>query len=196
MEVSGFGTVDKVILANNLMLEVGHFLQDSLLLNSKESAVWKLALLWNLALQLNDLQTEIFSIGCPHLLPRRERPRPPQTGDPRRTRPESPNQTDGSRPSPPGQCRPPGLASASDPTQTSSLRSPPPLPGGRERLQYKFLRAPTCQTSNKEILLNPPPERKARRRRTKRMPGLISCSRSVWRLLSLLFSLISLDAAQ
>ena len=63
MEVSGFVTVDKVILANNLMLEVGHFLQDSLLLNSKESAVWKLALLWNLALQLNDLQTEIFSIG-------------------------------------------------------------------------------------------------------------------------------------
>ena len=63
MEVSGFATVDKVILANNLMLEVGHFLQDSLLLNSKESAVWKLALLWNLALQLNDLQTEIFSLG-------------------------------------------------------------------------------------------------------------------------------------
>ena len=63
MEVSGFVTVDKVILANNLMLEVGHFLQDSLLLNSKESAVWKLALLWNLALQLNDLQTEIFSLG-------------------------------------------------------------------------------------------------------------------------------------
>ena len=59
----GSFTIDKVVLENNLLVEVGHFLQDSLLLNSKDSAVWKLALLWNLALQLNDIQTDIVKLG-------------------------------------------------------------------------------------------------------------------------------------
>ena len=59
----GSFTIDKVVLENNLLVEVGHFLQDSLLLNSKDSAVWKLALLWNLALQLNDIQKYFDCLG-------------------------------------------------------------------------------------------------------------------------------------
>ena len=62
-EVKGPLALDQVVLAHNLRLEVGTFLQDSLLPDSKESAVWKLALLWNLALQLNDLQDEIIKLG-------------------------------------------------------------------------------------------------------------------------------------
>ena len=62
-EVKGPLDLSQTVLAHNLRLEVGSYLQDSLLSDSKDSAVWKLALLWNLALQLNDLEDEIIKLG-------------------------------------------------------------------------------------------------------------------------------------